>query len=150
MTEIINLPSYFRIDTEGILEPLLTKRKVFNQLLIGGACLITLYPSTIDELEPSLSYQLMHLFYFGRCLFLPPSLEEPHIRLREALPRVIDEIASHAGQNLLHSPLVITLGCEFPARVHMGMRYYVEDGLRNYRAEGKVKERAKNETGAQH
>jgi hypothetical protein len=62
MTEIINLPSYFQIDTEGILEPLLTKRKVFNQLLIGGACLITLYPSTIDELEPSLSYQLMHLF----------------------------------------------------------------------------------------
>jgi hypothetical protein len=89
MTKIIDLPSYFRINAESILEPLLSKSKVFHQLLIRRACLITLYPSTIDELESTLPYQLMHLDLLGRSLFLPPPLEEPHVSLCETLTRVI-------------------------------------------------------------
>ena len=89
MTKIIDLPGYFRINTESILEPLLSKRKIFHQLLICRACLITLYPSTIDEFKSTLPYQLMHIDLLGRCLFLPPPLEEPHVGLSETLTRVI-------------------------------------------------------------
>ena len=93
----------------------------------------------------------MHLGLLGRCLFLPPPLEKPHVCLSEALTRVIDQIGSHTGQNQLYSPLIVTLGCEFPARVHVGVRDDVEGGLRDYRAQRKMEQgAAKKETGAQH
>ena len=79
------MPSDARYNIEFFLQKLMSNNHIFDQVLIDWACLITSYPSSVDEFKSFLFYKLSKYLLSGRVLKIPPPLEEPNLSMSEML-----------------------------------------------------------------
>ena len=90
---------------------------VLSEVLVNGTCLVTRHPASIHELKSLLLHKVLKPLLGVLSLKIPPSLEEPDLRMGEPGLGVLLQVVKDTPEHSVHCSIEVLNCCSLPAGV---------------------------------
>ena len=99
----VNLPGdlWLLFNSNLFHQKSMTSHEVVNNIIVTCTCLIRSWPSSIDNIELFILYELPYRISFCLILFLPPHLEELHFGICECLIFVFFKSSYYCREHIM-------------------------------------------------